>query len=251
MNIPACPEKKKLGIISGMGSHAGVWLFDRITRLSYAKKDQEYLDILIHNNSAVPDRTRAIVHRESCPLPELRRSIALFNQHQVEVAVMACMTAHYYWEDLARTFQGTLLSAVGLVADELVNNPRFRGHAKIGIIGTTGLQQSGIYRRALAPLGREVVALDEAELEEYFMKPIYGEGGVKSGIVTDQTRRAFARIIDLLRQKGAGVIVGGCSEVPLVLTGEMPFPYLDAFELLARRAVDHCYNKRYTYGLSA
>jgi len=60
-------SKKKLGIIGGMGSHAGVWLFNRITELSYAQKDQEYLDILVHNNSAIPDRTRAIVYKEASP----------------------------------------------------------------------------------------------------------------------------------------------------------------------------------------
>lgn len=245
------PQKKKLGIIGGMGSPAGVWLLDRVTRLSHARKDQEYLDVLVHSNSAIPDRTRAIVYGESCPLPELRRTIALFNGSGVEVAIMACMTAHYYCDPLARAFHGTLLSAVTLVAGELAANPRFCDKKRIGLIGSTGMLKSGMYNRELAPLGMEVVCLDDHEQEALFMKPLYGAGGVKSGVVTDQTRRAFARINDRLLQKGAEVIVGACSEVPLVLTGPMPFPYLDAFELLARRSVDYCYNQHTTYGLSA
>lgn len=234
-------SKKKLGIIGGMGSHAGVWLFNRITELSYAQKDQEYLDILVHNNSAIPDRTRAIVYKEASPLPELERSISIFNNSDVEVAVLACMTAHYYCEQLEQHFQGKILSAVNLVQEELTTNPLYTGKKKIGIIGSTGLLRSGIYQQRLEPLGYEVVTLNETEQEEFFMRPIYMDGGIKSGCLTDEVKQMFCCQVPILVSKGAEVVIGACSEVPLVMKGSMVVPFIDAFELLARKTVEYCY----------
>ncbi len=236
--------KKKLGIIGGMGSHAGVWLLKRITELSHAQVDQEFLDILLHNNSAIPDRTRAIVHRESSPLPELERTIAIFNHSEVEVAVLACMTAHYFCEALAPKFRGKLLSAVDLVTHELRTAPEFAGLTTVGLIGSTGLLTSGLYQRALEPLGYRVLTLNGAEQEAYFMQPIYGDGGIKSrGIhAGPEVKERFGHQVTLLAGRGAQVLIGACSEVPLVMTGSGPLPFIDAFDLLARQTVHHCYS---------
>ncbi|HEY0611745.1 MAG TPA: amino acid racemase [Chitinophaga sp.] len=238
-------SKKKLGIIGGMGSHAGVWLFNRITELSYAEKDQEYLDIIVHSNSDIPDRTRAIVYKETSPLPELQRSIRLFNSSNVEVAVLACMTAHYYCEQLERQFNGKILSAVELVLEELTGNPAYSGKKKIGLIGSTGLLKSRIYHNYLEPLGYEVITLNDTEQEEYFMRPIYMEGGIKSGVLTEEVKQLFCCQVPILAEKGAEVVVGACSEVPLVIRGGLMIPFIDAFELLAQKTVDYCYNQSY------
>lgn len=242
--------KKKLGIIGGMGAHAGVWLFNRITELSYAEKDQEYLDIIVHNNSAIPDRTRAIIHKETSPLPELERTIGIFNNNEVDVAVLACMTAHYYCEHLEQQFNGKILSAVNLVLDELMYNDAYSGKRKIGLIGSTGLLKSGIYHDLLEPMGYEVITLDDTEQEEFFMRPIYMKGGIKSGVLTDEVKNMFCCQIPILVDKGAEIIVGACSEVPLVVKGSTAVPFIDAFELLARKTVEYCYSRNHHHSVN-
>jgi len=237
-------NRKKLGIIGGMGSHAGVWLLKRITELSYAQADQEFLDILLHNNSAIPDRTYAILHQKNSPLYELERTISIFNYSEVEVAVLACMTAHYYCDVLASKFSGKLLSAVDLVAQELHSNPHFAGKFKIGLIGSTGLIVSGIYHRILEPLGYNIITLNGLEQEEYFMRPIYGNDGIKAkGIdVSEKVKEQFYHQVSILTMRGAQVIIGACSEIPLVMTCGISVPFIDAFDLLARQTVHYCYN---------
>jgi aspartate racemase len=224
-----------------MGSHAGVWLLKRITELSYAQRDQEYLDVVLHNNPAIPDRTRAILYQESSPVPEMERTLDLLNYGGVDVAVIACMTAHYYFDELVPKFNGKLLSAVELVKEELTSNPAYAGRTRVGLVGTTGLLQSNLYQRELGRINCQVLTLGAAEQEDLFMQPVYGKGGAKAGPVSREMKDRFHRQFPLLVEKGAQVVVGACSEVPLLLGDNLPVPFLDAFELLARKTVNYCY----------
>jgi len=234
--------KKKLGIVGGMGSHAAAWLFKRIVDLSYGQKDQEYIEILLHNNTAVPDRTRAIVYDGESPLPELIRSIQLFNQAEVEVAAMACLTAYYYKSEVSAVFHGDLIDPVELTMEAIREQYRDTRGLCVGIIATTGTLRSGIFQKALSPLGIKAVSLQGREQEHYFMRPVYMEGGAKSGNIRQEAFHLFEQQVPLLKRMGAQVIIGACSEVPLLLSADkVDIPYVDVFSLLARKLVDICY----------
>ncbi|GAA0555691.1 aspartate/glutamate racemase family protein [Chitinophaga japonensis] len=235
--------RKKLGIIGGMGSHAASWLFRRITELSYGEKDQEYIEVLLHNNTAIPDRTRAIVYNEASPLPELMRSIELFNRNNIEVAVMACLTAYHFKPQLSGLFNGYFADPVAFTVEKLYEIfPDLQGR-RAGIIASTGALHSGVFHKALEPLGITVVSLEGEEQEKYFMQPIYMQGGIKSGNTSPAAASLFLQQVPLLQQKGAEVIIGACSEVPLMLRKEhISLPYIDVFELLAQKVVDTCYH---------
>src|SRR5580693_8367646 len=92
--------KKKLGVIGGMGSRAGSFFLQKLIDYSPAEKDQDFLEIIFHNNSSVPDRTRAIVYKEASPLSHILRSVDLFNQNEVEVIAMGCITAYFYYDQI-------------------------------------------------------------------------------------------------------------------------------------------------------
>ena len=50
-------EKKKLGILGGMGSEATVLFYKKIIDNTSVNNDREHLDILIYNHASIPDRT--------------------------------------------------------------------------------------------------------------------------------------------------------------------------------------------------
>ena len=234
-------NKRKLGIVGGMGSHATLWFFQRLIALTKAEKDQDYPEIIIHNNSNVPDRTQAIVYGGASPLEQLEISLEILNRNQVEIAVMACMTAYYYYKDIVGLFCGKLVNPLDLIAHELRNNRQFSGCRKIGVIGTTGLIRSGILHDKLEPLGYKIICLNDAEQEKYFMNPLYRHDGIKSGVINDGIRALFLHQVPLLKAKGADVIVGACSEVPLLIDSSIDLPFLDAIELMAVRTLEYCY----------
>lgn len=234
-------EKKKLGIIGGMGSQAAAWIFDRIVALSPAQTDQEYLEILLHNNSAITDRTAHIIEKEPSPLPELIRSARLMNLAGVEVVVQACMTSYYYAPWVQKHLKATLMHPVQLVARQLQSNPEFQGLTTIGLIGSTGLLKSNLYQDGLGKLGFKVVHLPATEQQRYFMDPIYQPGGIKAGNFTGEVKQQFLQQFELLQKQGAQVVLGACSEVPLVVTENPGMPFIDVFELLCKETVAYCY----------
>jgi aspartate racemase len=234
--------RRKLGIIGGMGSHAAAWLFKRIVDLSNGRKDQDYIEIVLHNNTAIPDRTRAIVHAGDSPLPELIRSTRLFNDNGIGVAVMACLTAYYYKPQLAAIFNGDFVDPIDLTVEAIREIRPLTDGLRIGVIASTGALRSGIFQKAMTPLGIELISLEGKEQEQYFMRPVYMEGGAKSGNISREASDLFFRQVPLLQERGAEVIVGACSEVPLLLNAnDIGLPYIDVFDLLAQKVVDTCY----------
>lgn len=234
---------KKIGIIGGMGAPAGAWLYQRIIHYCDVYQDQHYPDIICHNNAKIPDRTRAIVKGEASPLTELIRTATLFNDAKVDALVMACMTAYYFKDNLQPYFDGIILDPVQMVAEALQKLPVTEG-GKIGLIGSTGLLSSKLYHERLGAYGYEVINLEAEDQEKYFMQPIYMKGGIKSGNPTKEVKVIFLTQLDILKDKGARVILGACSEVPLVITTQPPnVSFIDVFDLLAYRTARYCYTK--------
>lgn len=236
--------KRRLGIVGGMGAPAGAWLFNRVVTLAGAVRDQDYPEILLHSNAGVPDRTRAILRQGPSALPELVRSVRIFNDCGVDVAALACMTAYYYAAELALVFQGLLVNPLDLVCRELAAAPGGLPVRKVGLIGSAGLLKSGLYQRQLAARGVEVLLLNDAQQEKYFTEPIYGRNGIKAGGTSQGVRDRFWQQAAILRDQGAEALVGACSEVPLVVDRTFEVPFYNAFELLARELVDLSYGRR-------
>ncbi|CAN5349518.1 aspartate racemase [soil metagenome] len=236
--------KKKLGIIGGMGSQAGVWLLQRVTELTEAANDQDYLEILLHSNSQIPDRTSAILYNGFSPVGELTRSVKLLNDCGVDTIVMACMTAYYFYDEIVKTSRAEIIHPLNVVRDNLTSNLNFANKKVIGLIGSSGLVKSRIFHDFLEPLGYEVVALNDQEQQKYFTNPIYRSA--KLGLCDESVQDTFMYQFDILKSLGAEIIVGACSEVPLMIKNfKVPGDFINLFEVLAQHVVDQCYYREY------
>jgi aspartate racemase len=231
--------KKKLGIIGGMGTPASVSLLNRITELSNAKNDQDYIEVVLHNNSRIPDRTKAILNGDSSPVSELERSVKLLNASEVDLIVIACMTAHYYYPHLSAVSKCEIMHPVSVIVEELTRNPQFAGKKTLGLLGSTGLLKSRLIQDYLKPLGYTVITLDADEQERYFMNPIYK--AAKLHQLDESVKADFMYQFELLTSRGAQLILGACSEIPLLISDKEEVPgYVDVFELLAKKIVKYC-----------
>ena len=65
---------KTVGIIGGMGPAATCDLMEKIIALTRASRDQEHLHVIADVNTAIPDRTEAILHGGPDPAPEMVKS---------------------------------------------------------------------------------------------------------------------------------------------------------------------------------
>lgn len=236
-------SNKKLGIIGGMGARAGANFFQKLIAFSPADKDQDFIEVIMHSNSMIPDRTRAIAYDECSPLDELIRSVKMLNACDVNLIVLTCNTAYYYYNDFVHYSDAPILNPAHLLR-QFVEENDFRN---IGLLGTTGTMCSRIFCNELESVNRQVVRLSKWEQENIFMKSVYMENGLKSSVVSLEAVDLMYRAAHLLIQRGADLIVGGCSEVSIALQPDrLPMPYVDTMDLMAKTAVLECYENQLT-----
>lgn len=240
-------NKKKLGIIGGMGSRAGAFFLQRIIDYSPAESDQEFLEIIFHNNSLIPDRTKAIAYNETSPVQEILKSVELFNKNQVEVIALGCITAYYYYNQICAGTTATVLNPLYMVAEHI--SEEYAPGSRIGLLATTGTIRSGLVHKALEDCNVEIITLDKESQENCFMRSVYMKNGFKSAWISTEARTLMNKCIESLTRNEVDVIIAGCTEVSIAIEpGQIPIPipYIDILDLMARKTVDYCYNLNHT-----
>ncbi len=127
-------KKKVIGIIGGMGPLAGIDLYNKILNRTAAKSDQDHIHVIIDGNTSIPDRTRAILHSGQSPVYELIRSAHRLEFMGADILVMACNTAHYYYEQIAPHLAVPFIHMI----DETAKEVRALGLGCAGLLGTEG-----------------------------------------------------------------------------------------------------------------
>jgi len=232
-------SRKRLGILGGMGAQAGACLLQKVLDHTPARVDQEHLDILLYSNPGVPDRTRSILGTGESAEPELVRSVRLLEQSGVDCIIIACVTSHHYIENLRASVQPEILSIVEETAEFL--SRECAGRTRAGLLATSGTVRAGFIQEEFRRRGLETLVPADADQEQLVMHAIYGEQGIKAGFLDEANRGLLARAAERLVAQGAEVLIAGCTEIPLVLEGEVRgAPVVDMMDALAEGAVAHC-----------
>lgn len=223
-------SKKTIGILGGMGPAATADLYSKIIACTDAESDQEHLHIIIDSNTAIPDRTEALVHGGESPVGELTKSARLLERAGAGLIVMPCNTAHGFYDAVCAAVEVPVLHMIKLTAREL----KLRGIKCAGLLATDGTIRSGIYADAFADSGIELIT-PSPEGQAAVMELTYG--GVKAGrrdIDTSAFRRASCELLD----SGAQTLILGCTELPpaFEIYG-LDYPCIDPTLVLARAAV--------------
>jgi len=215
-----------------MGPWATLDFFEKILRLTPAKTDQEHLRVIIDNNPKIPDRSPAIVGTGEDPTPALVAGARTLQQAGADVIVIPCNTAHYFYERVQNAVSIPVLhimEEVAATAREEVPTARV-----LGILATAAAVSSGLYARACARRGIEVVNPDPSG-QQVVNRAIYG---VKGGQMGPEITAGLKKIADGLVGRGAQALVLGCTELPFVLKPQdVRVPLLDSNQILARAAV--------------
>lgn len=217
---------KILGVLGGMGPAATVAFLARVQTLTPAKGDEDHIRVLADINPQVPNR-----HSQ----PEaagrvLGEMAARLREAGAEVLAMPCNTAHAH----AGAIRAAGLPFIDMVA-ETARAAKADGARRIGVLATPGGE--ALYAEALAAEGVEMVRLSEADRAR-FMAVVFG---VKAGDVGAEQRAAMRGLAAALVAAGAEGVIGGCTEVPLLLdAGDVAVALTDSAEVLARVCVAAC-----------
>jgi aspartate racemase len=141
-------------------------------------------------------------------------------------------TAH-----IALESEGDPFPIPGLHIGEVVADRAQReGRKKVAILGTNWTMTGPVYPGALGRRGIEWEIPDEDD-RELIHHVIMDE--LCLGVVSDESRDAYCRIIAKLANYDCDSVALVCTEIPLLVTAEVsPLPILDSTRLLARAAID-------------
>ena len=221
---------KTIGIIGGMGPLATADLFRKIVCHTKASCDQEHIHILIDNNTAIPDRTAALLHGGEDPLPQMKKSAHWLELGGADCLIMPCNTAHNYHTALQKEVSIPILNMIELTCGEL----KERGIDCAGLLATTGTVQTGIYQSAADRYGIRLLTPDEFG-QAAVMDMIYR--GVKAGAGEYDTT-AVEDVVSALFTAGAQTMILGCTELPLAAElYHLAFQTVDPTMELAKGAI--------------
>lgn len=106
----------------------------------------------------------------------------------------------------------------------------------VGLLGTAFTMEQDFYRARLAAQGLEVLVPDAAG-RALVHRVIYEE--LCLGIVTDESRKEYRRVIENLVRQGAQGVILGCTEIELLVgPQDSPVPVFPTTRLHAEAAVD-------------
>jgi aspartate racemase len=124
------------------------------------------------------------------------------------------------------------------IADATTERIRAAGLTKVGLLGTRFTMEQDFYRGRLASKhGLEVLTPDEAG-RELVHCVIYDE--LCLGLIQDESREAYKRIMTELVGRGAQGIILGCTEIELLVhDGDASVPLFPTTRIHAEAAVEY------------
>lgn len=219
---------KSIGIIGGMGPLACVDLFNKIIQNTKISKEQDHVHVIIDSNPHIPDRTAFILGKSDVnPLPKMIACAKRLEENQVSCIVMACNTAHFFYEGINEQINTPFLHIIKECAKAC------KGEEKLGLLATTGSYKAGLYKDIFAKQNCEIIEPSDV-LKELITDMIYR---YKKG--KNISKDELLRISSYFEERGVKRLILGCTELPLIFASHPDFKaYIDPNLILARAAID-------------
>ena len=228
-------EKKSIGILGGMGPLATMDLYKKIILSTEASCDSEHIRVFIDGNSAIPDRTAAILSGGEDPVPEMLSALRSLEKCGADCVIMPCNTAHYFLPQLQEETALPILDMRAITAAACAE--RFPGK-KACLLGTKGTLEARIYDGALEAAGVAFMTPNESERDE-LMRLIYGV--VKASKPLEPETESWFTLLTELGERGAEYFILACTELPILADAlGHPGPFVDPTLELARAAIRFC-----------
>ena len=140
-------------------------------------------------------------------------------------------TMHKVADDVQVKITAPLLHIAEAAASELIKNQV----KKVALLGTKYTMKQTFYSDKIEAAGIEVIIPDDEDVE-LINHVIYNE--LCLGVISEESRQAFGRIIDKMAAAGAQGVVLGCTEIGLLISPEdAVIPVFDTTQIHAAAAV--------------
>ncbi len=231
-------REKTVGIIGGMGPEATVDLMQRIIRLTPALDDGDHIHCLVDNNPKIPSRIKAIIEGQGeDPGPAMAGMARRLESWGADFLVIACNTAHYYYDTVCAAVTIPVIHMVETVLDHMKeHHPDCQ---EIGLLASPAIRMTGVYEKIFGPAGIRILFPGPDEQDRLFRVI----RSIKAGDLGAFVQEQYDTVCDHLKQKGVALAVVACTELSALNRGAS-LATLDAAEILAKRIVDVAKGKK-------
>lgn len=221
---------RRLGVLGGMGPMATVDFLQKVVENTEAHQDQDHIPMLVDFCTQAPDRASALLGLGASPLGALIQSAQALERSGAQAVVMPCNTAHAWYDAIASAIGIPMIHIVDVSMSEAHN--RGGASATMGLLATSGTLQSGIYPSR----GRTAnwVIPTPQEQATWVMPAI---AAIKAQHL-DKGAALLRLAGRALVERGANVILMGCTEIPLALSQQdFRVPLIDSSLALAKASI--------------
>lgn len=150
-----------------------------------------------------------------------------------DLILICTNTMHKMAAEVQRNIEIPLLHIADAAAEKIKAN----NMNKVGLLGTRFTMEEDFYKKRLKERHKIDVIIPKAEDRKIVHNIIYKE--LISGIIKDESRDKFKKIIKDLEKKGAEGVILGCTEIPLLIKDkDSEIPVFDTTMLHAAKAVE-------------
>lgn len=223
-------DNRILGILGGLGPMASVYFCEMLISHTKAERDADHINFLLSSRATTPDRSSFILGiSKDDPTDAMTEEARRLEAAGAELIAIPCNTAHYFYESICRAVDIPILNIIS----ETAKFCKYLGVSRIGVLATEGTAASGAYEKYLEEYSVSVVPLTNSE-QDAVSRIIFEQ--IKCGREPDHD--SFRSVIKSLRERGAELIVLGCTELSLIKKQfEQPEYIVDSLELLALSAI--------------
>ncbi len=222
----------RLGIFGGMGPEATADLYKQVIKLTPATKDQDHIPTLMYSMPQIPDRMASIRNDDLKLVPFLVDGLKRLENAGASYIAIPCNTVHYFFNQMQEAISIPIINMIKETVNEI--SIKYPDLKSIGLLATTATIETKLYENELVSKGYKVIVPDNNMMQNV-MKAIFGiKAGIDNQLNEDLLAAAGHQVID----KGAELIVLGCTEIPIAFNTErVNVPVVNATKVLAERAI--------------
>ena len=205
---------KKIGILGGLSPESTSIYYDHIIR-EYAKRysDYNYPEIIIYSVNFQQFIDWQNQERWDLAANKMIEVFNILEKAGADLGLIATNTMHIVVDKVQSEISIPILSIIESTA-EVINQEKIK---TVGLLGTIFTMSRDFYKQGLEKKGIATLVPENKE-QELINKIIFQE--LTKGIITPQSKTEYIKIINKLKTRGAEGIVLGCTEIPLLVSGE-------------------------------
>lgn len=225
---------KPIGLIGGLTYVSTIEYYRYLNQLSNEKLGgAETAEVILHSvNFGEIKKFTELDDWEN--LLRIMRNAAI----ELETAGAGCLliganTMHKIADDIQASINIPVIHIAEAVGKEIQR----KALKKVALLGTKYTMQPGFYNDRLAKYGIETIIPDQADID-FINYTIYNEFG--KNIFSAETKMNYLHIISKLQLQNIEGVIGGCTEIPILLNqADLDVPLFDTVKIHANAAVDH------------